>query len=78
MAGTETEADIRPEDIIPLPPSEEGFDGEAVPVLLDLVTDKLREYVSEAANNDEPISFLGFAMEMIYGAGVDEGKSRRR
>ena len=78
----DTEAEITREDVTAIPPSEEGFDGEAVPVLLDLVTDRLREYVSTAANEDQPISLLGFAMELIYQTGaqdaVAELRGRRR
>jgi len=71
------ETEVDPADVIAMPPSEEGFDGDHVPVLLELVTDRLRDYVSSAANEDEPISLLGFAMELIYQTGVQEGQESR-
>lgn len=77
MADTET-GEVAPEEIIALPPSEEGFDPDAVPTLVDLVNGKLREYVHSQAQNDEPLSLLGFALEVIYQAGYDDGQKRRR
>jgi hypothetical protein len=74
----DTEAEVTREDVTAMPPSEEGFDGEAVPVLLDLVTDRLRDYVSSAAENDEPISLLGFGMELIYQTGYQDAETERR
>lgn len=78
----DTEAEVTREDVTGLPSSDEPFDGEAVPVLLDLVTDRLRDYVSQQANNDEPVSLLGFGLELIYQTGaqdaIAEMRGRRR
>ena len=70
--------EVTREDVIALPGSDEGFDGEAVPVLLDLVTDRLRDYVSQQVNNDEPISLLGFALELVYQTGYQDAEAERR
>ena len=74
----DTEEEITAEDVIALPSSDEGFEGEAVPVLLDVVTDRLRDYVTQQANNDEPVSLLGFALELVYQTGYQDGKARKR
>jgi hypothetical protein len=73
-----TDTEITAEDVIALPPSDEPFDGDAVPVLLDLITDRLRAYVTQQAESEEPVSLLGFAVELIYQTGVTEGASKRR
>lgn len=75
---TETGTEVTPEEVITLPPSDEPFNPGAVPVLLDLVTDRLRSYVSEAASENEPISLLGFAMELIYQTGFQDAGGRKR
>src|SRR5690348_14175537 len=44
---TDTDTEVTPEEVIPLPGTDEDFDGDAVPVLLDLVTDRLQDYVRQ-------------------------------
>lgn len=74
----DTEAEVTREDVIALPPSDESFNSEAIPVLLDLITDRMRDYVSSCAKNDEPISLLGFAMELIYQTGAQDAEAEIR
>ncbi len=73
-----TDTEVTAEDVTALPGSDEGFDAEAVPVLLDLVTDRLRAYVSQQAGNDEPVSLLGFGLELIYQTGYQDGQTEGR
>jgi hypothetical protein len=76
--ATDTDTEVSPEDVIGLPPSEESFNDEAVPVLLELIQNSVGDYVRQQMSNDEPVSLIGFGMELIYQAGVAEGRSRRR
>ena len=77
-----TTKEVTREDVIALPPSDEPFDSEAVPVLLEVVSERLRDYVSQQAAAEEPVSLLGFAVELIYQTGaqdaVAEISGRRR
>lgn len=72
------DTEVSPEDVIAMPASDELFDGDAVPVLLELVTDKLKDYVTQQAGNDEPVSLLGFGMELIYQIGFADGRASKR
>lgn len=74
----EAETAVDPADVIALPPSEEGFDGDHVGVLLDLVSNRLQDYVRGQVSNDEPVSLLGFALELIYQTGYQDAVAERR
>jgi hypothetical protein len=76
--ASDTDTEVSPEDIMAMPPSEESFDSEAVPVFLDLIQDKLREYIRQQMENDEPIAVIGFGMELIYQVGFTDGGRARR
>lgn len=75
--SADSDTEISEEDVIALPGTDEGFDGDAVPILLELVTDRLKDYVSQQLGNNEPVSLLGFALELVYQTGYKDGRNRR-
>jgi hypothetical protein len=78
----EVAEEVTRDDVIALPSTEESFNQESVPVLLEVVTERLRDYVQQQASGDEPVSLLGFAVELIYKTGeqdaIAEMRGRRR
>ena len=76
--ATETTEEVTQQDVIPLPGTDEEFNAEAVPVLLEVVSERLRDYVSGQMRTGEPVSLLGFALELVYQTGYNDAKARRR
>jgi hypothetical protein len=69
---------ISEEEVTGLPGSDESFDADALPVMMELVTERLKEYVSQQMHSDEPLSLIGFAMELIYQTGYKDAEREIR